>query len=247
MRSVSTAFEVLDALAERQPVGVGDLARALELPKSTVQRCLAVLADSGWIRPWGSDGHTKWVLTVKPLTLAGYVMRDANLLREAAVPVMAELGRRTTETVHLTVPDGDGMVLVHKVDSTHAVRTVSWIGGRVAIHASASGIAILAHLPPEQIDAIELTRHTDTTLTERQDLADALAETRERGYTVNIGMWRDDVSAVAAAILDPAGRPIASVSISVPTYRFADDHRAEFGTLVHTAAEKIAASLFGAA
>nr|WP_042192722.1 IclR family transcriptional regulator [Kibdelosporangium sp. MJ126-NF4] len=245
MRSVSTTFEVLDALAERQPVGVGELARVLDLPKSTVQRSLVVLHDSGWIRPWSTSGHTKWVLTVKPLTLAGYVLRGERLLREAAAPIMAELGARTEETIHLTVLDGDHVVLLDKVDSTQAVRTMSWIGGRVALNASASGLAMLANLPPSRAEALELIRYTDASLVERSHLTALLDEIRECGYAINVGMWRADVSAVAAAVLGPSGDPIAAVSISMPSYRLTEERRTEYGELVVSAARQIARDRFG--
>lgn len=61
MRSVRTTFRSLDAVADNQPIGVSELARRLELPKSTVQRSLATLVDLGWIRTDGSD-ITRWML-----------------------------------------------------------------------------------------------------------------------------------------------------------------------------------------
>lgn len=50
MRSVRTTFRILEAVAEHQPIGLSELARRLGLPKSTVQRSLATLAELGWIR-----------------------------------------------------------------------------------------------------------------------------------------------------------------------------------------------------
>jgi IclR family acetate operon transcriptional repressor len=242
MRSVFTTLSVLEAVAEEQPVGVAVLARELDLPKSTVQRSLTVLAEAGWIRPVDKAGHTKWMLTARPLQLAGHVMRDKRVLREAAAPEMAELARRTGETIHLTIPDGDGVILLDKIDSTHAVRNVSWVGGRAPIHASASGLAILAHLPRDQATRHPLAEFTPLTITDETALRAALDAVRERGYAVNPGMWRDEVSAVAAAILDPAGAPMAALSISMPTYRLVDELREQYGLLVRNAAARVTAT-----
>ncbi|MFD7447186.1 IclR family transcriptional regulator [Streptomyces sp. NPDC059909] len=239
MRSVFTAFSVLEALAEAQPVGVGALARELDLPKSTVQRSLTTLAELGWIRPLDRGGHTRWMLTARPLKLAGHVLRHEGMLREAAAPAMADLARQTHETIHLTIVDGDSVILLDKIDSTHAVRNVSWVGGRAPLHASASGLAILAHLPADAIARYPLARYTALTVTDAEALGDTLAAVRKRGYAINTGMWRDDVSAVAAAILDPAGTPAASLSISVPTYRLSDELQDRYGILVRDAAARV--------
>ncbi|MEU8690571.1 IclR family transcriptional regulator [Streptomyces sp. NPDC048665] len=239
MRSVFTTFSVLEALAEAQPVGVGALARELDLPKSTVQRSLTTLAEVGWIRPLDSSGHTRWILTARPLKLAGHVLRHERLLREAAAPAMADLARQTRETIHLTIVDGDSVILLDKIDSTHTVRNVSWVGGRAPLHASASGLAILAHLPADAIPRHSLTKYTGQTVTDAEALGATLATVRKRGYAINTGMWRDDVSAVAAAILDPTGVPAASLSISVPTYRLSDELRDQYGILVRDAAARV--------
>ncbi|MFD6105327.1 helix-turn-helix domain-containing protein, partial [Nocardia salmonicida] len=53
-------------LAVLQPVGVADLARALDLPKSSVQRSLVTLHATGWIRP-AAGTPTRWVVTTKAL------------------------------------------------------------------------------------------------------------------------------------------------------------------------------------
>nr|CTQ98743.1 Transcriptional regulator, IclR family [Kibdelosporangium sp. MJ126-NF4] len=241
MRCVNTTFDILESLAERQPVGVSELARALELPKSTVQRGLTVLADKGWIRPSNRTGHTKWTLTAKALTVAGFLLRDECRLREAAAPIMTELGARTGETVHLTVPVGGNVVLLDRVGGTRPVRTTSWIGGQAPLHASASGLAMLAHLPPHRVESLALTPHVGVTAVDRPALAELVAEVRDRGYAVNLGMWREDVSAVAAAILNPTGNPVAALSISVPTRRFAVEQHAEYGQLVAGAVRQVTA------
>ncbi|MGD9923752.1 MAG: helix-turn-helix domain-containing protein, partial [Pseudorhodoplanes sp.] len=105
MRSVLVAFEILEAIAERQPVGVGEIARALELPKSTVQRALLTLAQGGWIRSTHGE-VTRWRLTTKPLVVG---MRAAGLdgVRDAALPVMHRIRAEVNETTNLTLFEGN--------------------------------------------------------------------------------------------------------------------------------------------
>src|ERR1700759_4054074 len=57
MDSVKTALKVLEQLALAAPAGVSDLARAIDAPKSTIQRDLTTLHEAGWIRPVEHQGR----------------------------------------------------------------------------------------------------------------------------------------------------------------------------------------------
>ncbi|WP_043618849.1 IclR family transcriptional regulator [Nonomuraea candida] len=234
MQNVINALRVLEEVAARQPIGVGELARALGLPKSTVQRSLVTLHEAGWIRPGGEV--TRWQVTSKALRLA---RRTELGLRDAAVPVMEELRQRTGETIHLMVPEGDAVVLIERLETDKPLRIVLPLGTRLPLHASANGKAVLAHLDRT---LAELPGYTDTTITDPRLLRAELAAVAERGYADNRGEWRSDIAAVAAAILGPAG-PVASLSVSTPASRMTEELRAEYGKLVRRAAATLGETL----
>jgi IclR family acetate operon transcriptional repressor len=104
MRNVLNTLRVLEEVATRQPVGVGELARVLDMPKSSVQRALHTLNSAGWIRP-ATGEITRWAATTKALDVGRHASGGLGL-RDAAMPVMEDLRRRTEETIHLTVPEG---------------------------------------------------------------------------------------------------------------------------------------------
>jgi IclR family acetate operon transcriptional repressor len=235
MQNVINALRVLEEVAARQPAGVGELARGLGLPKSTVQRSLRTLHDAGWIRPAGGE-VTRWQVTTKALQVG----RRAELgLRDAALPVMEELRQRTGETIHLMVPEGDAVVLIERLETDKPLRIVLPLGIRLPLHASANGKAVLAHLTPAPAD---LPRYTDTTITDPRALRAEMAAVLARGYADNRGEWRADIAAVASAVLGPDG-PVASLSVSTPASRMPDDLRAEYGELVRQAAGKLTEAL----
>lgn len=245
MKSVRTAFAVLETVSEQQPVGVSELARALDLPKSTVQRSLQTLADIDWVRPIGGDRSTRWALTTKALTVGSAVARDAGL-RAHAMPAMQQLGAATGETIHLTVPDGGYVVLIEKVSSTHPVQTVSWVGGRAPIHATASGLAMLSRMPAAEVDQLlqpPLERWTDLTETDPAWIRDELETVRSRGWASNPGWWRVDVAAIGAAVVDRAGRVVGALSISAPAHRLTADLREVYGEQVRSAAARVGSQL----
>ncbi|RZQ63356.1 IclR family transcriptional regulator [Amycolatopsis suaedae] len=244
MRAVLTTFRVLEEVAHTQPIGVGELARSLNLPKSTVQRALRTLWTAGWICPDGAE-VTRWVLTGRALQVGQLAIGDLSV-RDAAAPVMHELRRESGETAHLMVRDGDHAVLIERIETAHPVRAVLPLGSRVPLHGSSNGKAILSTLPPERVHEIlgdELERHTGSTIVDWDEFLAELHEVRRRGYAVNVGEWRTDIAAVAAPIFDHSGAAVASVSISAPSGRMPEEARARFGAMVAEAARRISATL----
>ncbi|MEV1170686.1 IclR family transcriptional regulator [Nonomuraea sp. NPDC049784] len=244
MQTVLNALRVLEEVAARQPAGVAELARATGIPKSSVQRALRTLQVAGWIRPAGG-GVTRWAVTTKALYVGRHAAGDLSL-RDVAVPVMEDLRRRIDETIHLTIPEGDRVVLIERLETSKPVRIVLPLGHSLPLHASAHGKAVLAASPEavvEQLIADGLPRYTDTTITDPDELLAELEKIRERGYSTNSGEWRSDVSAVAAAVRDDSGQPVASISINVPTSRMADESQSAYGALVRDAAAMVGAAL----
>ncbi|GAA5163052.1 IclR family transcriptional regulator [Pseudonocardia eucalypti] len=238
MRSVKTAFQVLDAVADHQPVGLSELARRLEMPKATVQRSLAVLAEIGWIRADGQD-ITRWVLSERARILAQRV-GDYARLRNAALPSLARLHADTLETIHLAVPEDDEVVLIERLDSTHPVRAVRPIGSRLPLHASSNGKAILACLPDEEVRAYlehDLAARARNTKTDPDALLVELKLVRERGYAVADEEAADGVASVAAAIRPEGRRAVAAMSVSGPVTRIRPDIYQFYGEKVKAAAQ----------
>ncbi len=241
LRNVLNTLRVLEEVAIRQPIGVGELSRVLDMPKSSVQRILVTLDTAGWIRP-ASGEVTRWVLTTKALAVGSRAGGGDLGLRGAALPIMENLRRHTEETVHLTIPEDGKMVLIERLETDKPVRTNMALGHSLPLHASANGKAVLAHGDSETVRRLlvdELPRYTDTTITEPDALRAELADIRDRGFAVNHGEWRSDVGAVAAVVLDGAGKPIASLSVNIPISRLTPDSEGFFGAAVRAAAHEL--------
>lgn len=244
MRTVLSAFRVLEEVAFAQPAGVGELSRKLHMPKSTVQRALQTLWTAGWICPDGAE-ITRWVLTTRALHIGQRAIADLSV-RDAALPIMHELRRETGETAHLMVLQGNRAVLIERVETEHPIRAVIDIGSAVPLHGSSNGKAMLAHRPPDEVRALigdRLERHTDKTIVDWDEFLAELASVRERGFATNVGEWRTDIAAVASPIFDHEGRAVASMSISAPGSRMPEHLRGSYGALVTEAAQRVSATL----
>lgn len=245
MSSVHTALRTLEAVSEHQPVGVSELARQLEVPKSSVQRALIALREAGWIKPAGESQPTRWVLTPRALVVGSRAGGDLRLTTLAR-PAMERLHAQTRETIHLLVPEGRDMVIVEHLESPHVVRSSYPLGTRVPMHATSSGKAFLAALPGDRATARiaqALIPQSALTITDMGQMTAELDHARRRGYATNRGELDQEISAVAAAILEADDRPVASISISVPAQRMPEELFERYGALVCQAASEVGEAL----
>lgn len=240
MRSVRTTFQILEAVADYQPIGLSELARKLELPKSTVQRSIATLADLGWLRQ-DAYASSRWVIGDQVRKLNGKI-DDEGRISAAAAPSLARLRTETTETAHVAVVDGRTLRLVDTADSEQALRLVQPIGTRAPLYAG-PGKAALAAMAPEEISAHldpDLEPIASGTFTTVEALLAELEKIRKRGFAVSVNELTDGMTAVSAAIRTPASEhPIGTVSVNGPSFRIARDRYADYGSKVVAAAEEI--------
>ena len=243
MKSVTRSLRILEAVAQHQPVTVGELTKIFGLPKSTVQRTLVTLAEAGWLRASRRD-TTRWEIGARVLSVRPAALQGSSLFAAAREP-MVRLRDALNETVHLAVPDAlQCMVVVDRVDCDHPVRTFHTIGDTSPLHATAAGRAVLAHLPHSEIDQFSagvLEGYGKETITDPSELRAELRRVRHRGYAVNRNQYRPDVCAVAAPVLDVGGSPLAAVAASMPDSRFDPAGTAELGRMVVDAAAEITA------
>lgn len=245
MRAVITTLRVLETVADLQPVGVSAIARASGIPKSSVHRCLVTLREAEWLTTSRGD-RTLWVLTGRALSVGIHAPAELGL-REAALPVMRDLRDETHETIHLSGYGSEHeLIVIDRVDSDEPVRTWVRLGTRVPLHASCSGRAILGRLPDAEVERLlegELERYSETTPPDRAAVLEDLRRVRDVGYATNDCAWRPGVGAVGAALVDPRGRPVGALAISVPVQRYDAERARRLGPLAVDAARRIGASL----
>jgi IclR family acetate operon transcriptional repressor len=248
MKSVTRSLRILEAVAQHQPVTVGELTKLFGLPKSTVQRTLVTLAEAGWLRANRKD-TTRWEIGARVLAVRPAALQGSSLFAAAREP-MVRLRDAVNETIHLSVPDAlQCMVVVDRVDCDHPVRTFHTIGDNSPLHATAVGRAVLAHLPKQDVEELiagGLERYSDTTPADPDALRTELDRIRSDGYAVNRNQYRQGVCAIAAPILDEEGTPLAAVAVSMPESRYDEDQLPEWGRRVAEAAAEITGRRLGA-
>jgi len=235
--TVVKCFKVLEALAvAARPVSLAEASEAAGLSKSNVHRLLQTLEGCGFVGRQAAS--RKYYATLKMWEL-GIVSHDRMDLRAIARKHLETLARETEETVHLSVFDRNQALFLDKIDGSHAVRTYVNVGDRAPGYCSASGKALLAHMPDETISAVGRTiaRHTEMTVRNTDHLRRDLKTAREKGYVLTLGEWRPQVTAVSAAVLSDSGKPICAIGVAGPGTRMRERGHARYVAAVQAARE----------
>ena len=211
VQSVQRAAALLEAIADSaEPRTAPELAERCGLNRSTAWRILATLEEEGLVdRDPASNRYS-----IGPAA-ARLAAAATDSLPRAARPHLEELSRRTGETVSLAVPQRLQLVYVDQVQAPH-VMAADWLGRAVPLHATSTGKALLATLPPEELDAAltrSLPQFTDRTITDPTELRAELDRTKRRGYAVSRGELETALWGASAAVKDRNERAVAVVSV----------------------------------
>lgn len=236
VQSVVRSFDLLEAVAAGDEVGLVDLAHRTGLQPSTTHRLLATLIACGYVVQ--NPQTSRYRLSHKVVELAGGPEHRIERLRTAVRPHLVAIRDATDETTNLCVLDRFTVVYVDQAESGHAVRMLTEIGRRVPAHACGAGKVMLAHQPTGAISALAgqepfapLTPHTLQTFAE---LETELERARTTGYAIDDEEFEDGVACVAAPIFGPSGEPLAAISVSGPAARLMRADLAELGGLILT-------------
>ncbi|MBS4752130.1 IclR family transcriptional regulator [Nocardioides sp. zg-ZUI104] len=205
--------------ADDRILPLAELARRTGLAKPTVHRVAGDLVR-----------HRLLEKTEHGYRLAGGLfelgMRAATerTLLEVAMPFLQELYERTHETVHLGVQEGTEVVYIAKIGGHRQARSPSRAGGRMPMHCTAIGKALLAHAPSEVRTAVlsgPLARRTPQTVVAPGLLRQQLERTLETGIAYEREESTIGLLCISAPVLDPDGRTaLAAISITGPVGRF---------------------------
>jgi DNA-binding IclR family transcriptional regulator len=215
---------VLAELAEH-PSGVGldELTRALNSPKSTVHRALAALCRAGFA---DQPSRGNYVLGDEFLRLA-YHFQDRRPDSARVGPVLERLAAEYGETAHFAVLDGTEVVYRAKVDPpSGAVRLTSTVGGRNPAYCTAVGKVLMSLLISSETELMDwlgprtLAARTANTLVSVSALLDELQATRERGYAIDNQESELGVNCVALPVAWPGDAvPVGAISVSGLAFR----------------------------
>lgn len=206
---------LLDAFEPDTPVlTVGQLARRAGLPPATAYRIVAELTSLGLLERDARGvrvGVRLWEIASRAPRALG--------LREAAMPFMEDLHAAIRQHTQLGVLEGHEVLFIERLSARNAVINITKIGGRLPVHASSSGLVLLAYADrdlQEEVLASPMRRYTRSTLTEPAEVRRLLASVRQRGFVACDGFIHPDAMGIAVPVRGPAGNVVAALGVVVP-------------------------------
>jgi IclR family acetate operon transcriptional repressor len=237
VQSLDRAIALLEVLAAGEGLGLSEVARAAELPPSTVHRLLMTLSRRGLVSHDSETGL--WTIGVGLFRVGSAYLRIRKL-PEIARPVIRQLLQEVGETVNVSMLDQRELVCVAQAESHAPVRAFFRLGRRLPIHASAAGKAILAAgslaFRDDLLVGAALERFTESTHRSRKALLADVAEVAGRGWAFDDEEHTVGMQCVSAAILNEWSEPAGAVSISAPAVRMGRERADALGERVKATA-----------
>lgn len=215
---VMRTFELLSA----DPLTAAELARKLDINRSTALRLLSELIETGYVR---RDSVTKRFATV-PSRFLNLIARQKEHTDWTQIidPVLAEIRDETGESTILGVPANNSMVYLAYFPTFHVLAVSEQLGTVRPMHCSAMGKAYLSALEPDDLEAelrrIPYTGGTQGAAHSEAELRARVLQVQKDGYALDVDETFEDVRCVAVP-LHISGTLVGAVGISGPATRFA--------------------------
>lgn len=243
--SVQRAIDILNLYDNRHyELGVTDIARSLDAPKSTISGLINTLEANKILEQ--NPITRKYHLGVK-LVEYGSILLNQIDLRDMALPYLHDLLDWCNESVNLAVRDDSHVIYIERLFGTNLLGMRSEIGKREPIHTTALGKAILSRMNEgemrEVLSHADLTPKTPYTITDQKSLMENIRLCRQQGFSIDNEENELGGRCVAAPILDFRGDPVAALSISVPLQRMPEGDIQKFGNKVREVAMTISRRL----
>ncbi|WP_417208989.1 IclR family transcriptional regulator [Antarctobacter sp.] len=221
MGTVTKALELLNYFSRTKPeIGLVEFARMVGRDKATVHRHLVELEANGFVE----QHPLTRAYRLGPAILRLTAVREAtHPTRRILRPIIESLAADVGELCHTSLLQGDMLSpLFHSDPMVHGTQVHFDEGEMLPLHATSSGLSVLAFSPPDVIDRIlsqPLKAYTDLTLTDPAFLRSVLDDIRQSGLCSLDQAFDREVSSVGGPIFGPEGTPIGALAVAVPAVR----------------------------
>ncbi len=226
-RGIDRVVEILEFLrASRRPIGIGDLAKRIAAPRSSLYEIIGRLTEAGILETVDQEGRVFFGRAV-------YLYADAYLDLQPLVrngrDEVIRLAETTGETAQLCMLIGNKYTVAHMQPGSNLFRISSETGILVPIPWTASGRLLLAGMSEAQIRALippEDYRLPDGRRIEIEDFLHDVRDAHARGFAVTTALADEFTTCLAAPVVDATDRPVATICFVIPA-RTPEDRQAE--------------------
>lgn len=248
IQALARASAIVDVVASGDPDGVSlaEVTGATDLNKTTAFNLLSSLITTRFVE---QDVQTKkYRLGMRNLELGRIVQQRMHISR-LAQPILANLCKKTNETVNLGLPDLEDLLVVDSYQGSRLLHATSYGRWRSFYHCTALGKAFLSGWDRSRrqtvYDLKGLPSQTSRTVTDIEQLEAQLAEFHRQGYALDIGENEVGVNGIATAIVDGLGEVTAAISVAGHSGRLTEEAMQEIAPHVVQAGQSISVAIGG--
>lgn len=227
-------------ILQEQSATVAEIARSLEVNRSTAQRLLQELESAGYIQ---RDSDSRRYFAGSPQSIRG----SGQVQEPVSEPSEGEWGEVLHQTLTIVrdlagestmfaVPARDQMLYAAFYPTDHPVSVQELVGSGRPMHASAVGKAYLSALGPATLDIVlgrlNYSDGTDKAAKGPFQLRDMLGEVYRQGFSVEHGETFEGLSCVATPVFVNGTILVGAAGITGPTHRFSDQRVKKYGELL---------------
>lgn len=225
VQSVDRTLTILEVLSDYSDgLGITEISDRVSLHKSTVFRLLATLIQKGYVVQ--ESESNKYKITFKLFELGSKKVNTLDLLKSSKV-FTKRLMESVNEVVHLIVREENDIVYIDKVEANNTISMASRIGKRNPMYCTATGKAILAFLPEEEVlkvwNGSKIVKLTENTITDFILYKKELHIIKENGYAIDNEENELGVRCIGSPIFNIRGDVVGAISISGPINRMTED------------------------
>ena len=243
--SLQRALDIMALFGPQTPeLGITDIAKALNLHKSTASGLVYTLQHNGYLAQ--NPENRRYHLGLQLVERAG-VLLDQIEIRKIAMPELEHLRDWSSESVNLAILEENQIIYIERLLTDKSLGFRNHIGKRAWPHSTALGKAILSHLPREQARAVlesyPLVSMTPNTITDLGLLLRQFEDFREQGYAMEREENEIGGLCISAPIHNHTAIPVAAVSVSFPLSRLNEAMISTYGGKIKAVAQSISQKL----
>jgi DNA-binding IclR family transcriptional regulator len=240
LSSVTTAIHLLKTFnEENEHLGISELAKRLNVAKSTVHRLASALLDEGLLQQNPETG--RYSLGVGLFSLGSLVRSRLDVTIESK-HILNELREKTQENVRLAVLERASVVFLHDFESTQTLRLRSSTGQLKPAFCTAEGLCLISGLSKQELTRfLEYPRsaRTPRTITDSAEFRARVSRVKRQGFAFEDEECDEGTRCIAGPIYNAEGRIVAAVGVAGPRVRIRKSQVAKMAPLVKEAASQI--------
>jgi IclR family pca regulon transcriptional regulator len=219
MTSLARGLAVVQAFSDsRKPQTIAQISQKTGIPRAAVRRCLHTLKQLGYV-----DAElNNFSLRPKVLTL-GYSYLSSTPLTVSSQPYLNNISRTLGESSSLAVLEDDEVLYVARSAASRVMSVALNTGSRLPAYCTSLGRVMLAHLPPQELDAyfarVKLKPMTKRTVVNQKKLREILAGVRHDGYALIDEELELGLRSMAVPVRGASGNVLAALNVGAQAAR----------------------------